>query len=555
MKVMDKSCIWRDGHYQVDLPLRDPEVKLPCNRKLAESRLDSLKKKMLKNNQFRNDYKAFMQDMVDKGYAEEVLNEAKVINGREWYIPHHGVYNPQKPGKIRVVFDCAAKCNGISLNDLLLPGPNLLNSLQGILLRFREFPVAFSSDVECMFYQVKVPEKQRDLLRFLWWPNGDVLKKPKVHRMNVHLFGAASSPSCANYGLKKTASDNRSNASMEAVKTLNDDFYMDDCLKSVQNVNEAIKMVKELKNQCKKGGFNLTKWCSNHREVLSEIPSEDLSKELRNLDLDSSQLPLERTLGILWNPEADLFQFQCVLKIMKTTRRTMLSVVSSIYDPLGLITPLLMPAKNILQDICKQKAGWDDQPDENVLVKWDKWLKSIEDLKEIKITRCYVPSNFGKVPHRELHVFSDASELGYGMTIYVRSFNQEEGTYCSLVFSKGRVAPLKKVTIPRLELTAATLAVRMANMVRKELNFQINKTVFWTDSTAVLKYIANDRARYHTFVANSVNQLAKKVAMECSLCRRYQAKPCEQVPYHKFDCNQIEPHLSMLEWTTLAHWW
>lgn len=504
MKVMDESCAWANGHYQVDLPLRDPGLKLPCNRTLAESRLESLKKKMSKNDQFRHDYKNFMQDMVDKGYAEEVLNETEVINGREWYIPHHGVYNPQKPGKIRVVFDCAAKCNGISLNDNLLPGPNLLNSLQGILLRFRKFPVAFSSDVECMFYQVKVPEKHRDLLRFLWWPNGDVLQKPKVHRMTVHLFGAASSPSCANYGLKKTGSDNRINASLEAVKTLNEDFYMDDCLKSVESVNEAIKMVKELKNLCKEGGFNLTKWCSNQREVLSEIPIEDLSKGLRNLDLDSSQLPLERTLGVLWNPEDDQFQFQCILKMMKATRRTMLSVVSSIYDPLGFITPLLMPAKNILQDMCKQKAGWDDQPDENVLVKWNKWLKSIEDLKEIKITRCYVPSNFGKVIHRELHVFSDASELGYGMAIYVRSTNEEEGIHCSLVFSKGRVAPLKTITIPRLELTAATLAVRMANMVRRELDFQINKTTFWTDSTAVLKYIANDRARYHTFVANRV---------------------------------------------------
>ena len=107
--------------------------------------------------------------------------------------------------------------------------------------------MAFTSDVECMFYQVKVPVKQRDLLRFLWWPNGNVLQKPKVHRMTVHLFGAASSPSCANYGLRKTGSDNRSNASLEVAMTLNKNFYMDDCFKSVQSVNDAIKMVKELK--------------------------------------------------------------------------------------------------------------------------------------------------------------------------------------------------------------------------------------------------------------------------------------------------------------------
>ena len=503
MKMMDESCVLVDSHYQVDLPLRSPEVKLPCNRKLAESRLESLKKRMLKDEKFQNDYTAFIRNMIDSGYAEEV-RDGQAVKGKEWYIPHHGVYNPQKPEKIRVVFDCAAKFNGISLNDILLPGPNLLNSLQGILLRFRKFPVAFSSDIECMFYQVKVPEIQIDLLRFLWWTNGDVAQKLKTYRMTVHLFGAASSPSCANYGLKKTGSDNRSNVSLETVKTLHEDFYMDDCLKSVQTVDEAINMVKELKNLCKKGGLNLTKWCSNHREVLHEIPMDDLSKELRNLDLDSSQLPLERTLGIVWNPEDDEFQFKCIIKTVKTTRRSMLSVVSSIYDPLDFITPLIMPAKNILQDLCRQRVGWDDHLDGDVLLKWDKWLKSIEDLKEVKVSRCYVPRSFGKVVHRELHVFSDASEKGYGMAMYVRSSNIEGRIHCSLVLSKGRVAPLKKITIPRLELTAAALSVSIASMVIRELNFQLNSTVFWTDSTAVLKYIANDKSRFHTFVANRV---------------------------------------------------
>ena len=241
---------------------------------------------------------------------------------------------------------------------------------------------------------------------------------------------------------------------------------------------------------------------------MNEIPIEDLSKGLRSLDLDTSYLPLERTLGIMWNPEDDQFQFQCILKMMESTRRTMLSVMSSIYDPLGLIIPLLLPAKNVLE------SGWNDQPDENVLVKWDKWLKNIEDLKEIKITRCYVPNNFGKVIHRELHVFSDGSELGYGTTIYVRLTNEVGGIYCSLAFSKGRAVPLKTITIPRLELTAATLAVRMANMVRRELDFQINRTVFWTDSTTVLKHIANDRARYHAFIANHVRVIRSGTAPE-----------------------------------------
>ncbi|XP_070549158.1 uncharacterized protein [Ptychodera flava] len=243
MEVMDSSCKMVNGHYQVDLPLRDQNVRLPNNRQMAEQRLKGLQVKMNKNPQFKVDYIDFMEKVIASGYAEEVSDGEKPKEGREWYIPHHGVYHPRKPDKIRVVFDCAAKCSGISLNDVLLPGPNLMNDLQGVLMRFREYPVAFSSDIECMFYQVKVPESQRDLLRFLWWPKGDMSQKPKVYRMGVHLFGAVSAPSCCNYSLRRTGTDNRCNASQEAVNTLHNNFYMDDGLKSVADVERAIHLV------------------------------------------------------------------------------------------------------------------------------------------------------------------------------------------------------------------------------------------------------------------------------------------------------------------------
>ena len=511
VKIMNESCILINGHYQVDLPLRDPELKLPNNKKMAEDRLKSLMKKMIRIPQFKDDYVACMEDMISKGHAEEVSKQ-DANDGQEWYIPHHGVYHPRKPEKIRVVFDCAAKYRGTSLNDNLLPGPNLMNSLQGVLMRFRKFSVAFSSDIECMFYQVKVPDKQRDLLRFLWWQDGDITQKPRIYRKTVHLFGAASSPSCANYGLKRAALDNKSNVSKEAVDTVNQNFYMDDVLKSTESVAEAIKLVTELKTVCSDGGFNLTKWSCNRREVLEEIVTEHRSKELRNLDLDSAQLPVERTLGILWNPEDDVFQFQCDLKQIATSRRTMLSMASSIYDPLGFIAPLIIPAKIILQQMCRQKTGWDCQPDKEILVRWEQWTKNITDLKGIKITRCFVPDNFGKVVKRELHAFSDARELGYGIVIYIRSVNKRGDFYCSLVFAKARVAPLKKITIPRLELAAATLSVRLVTMVKRELHFQIDRVMFWTDSTPVLRYISNDRARYHTFVANRI-QVIREVTV------------------------------------------
>ncbi|XP_033118272.1 uncharacterized protein LOC117117900 [Anneissia japonica] len=248
-------------------------------------------------------------------------------------------------------------------------------------MHFRQYSVAISGDIETMFYQVKVPAEQRDLLRFLWWTKGDFSHQPKIFRMTVHLFGAGSSPSCANYGLQKTATDNKCEVSIKAVETVKRNFYMDDVLKSVETIEEAKNLVNELKTLCNEGGFNLTKWTSNRREVLVNIPVEERAKELRDLDLDASPLPMERTLGILWSPEVDEFQFRSLLTETEATRRAMLSIISSVYDPLGFISPLIIPAKMLLQEICKKKAGWDDKPDNTTLHKWKQWTQNIKDIQ------------------------------------------------------------------------------------------------------------------------------------------------------------------------------
>ncbi|XP_033096657.1 uncharacterized protein LOC117100921 [Anneissia japonica] len=300
--------------------------------------------------------------------------------------------------------------------------------------------------------------------------------------------------------------------SIKAVETVKRDFYMDDILKSVETI-EAKNLVNELKTLCNEGGFNLTKWTSNRREVLVNIPVEERAKELRDLDSDASPLPMERTLGILWSPEVDEFQFRSLLTETEATRRAMLSVISSVYDPLGFISPLIIPAKMLLQEMCKQKAGWDDKPDNTTLDKWKQWTQNIKDIQEVKIDRCYVPRGHGKVASRELHAFSDANEVGYGVVIYLRSTNERGEVHVSLVSSKTRVVPLKKVTIPRLELTAATLAVKMVHVVTRELDFDIARTMYWTDSTAVLRYIANVQAMYLTFVANRVQLIREATSL------------------------------------------
>ena len=233
-KMKQGIRLGNDGHYEMPLPFCDEEPRMSNNRSLAMHRLAKLKTRLENDEQYRNDYVAFMNDLIEKKYTERVPEQQlPTSNSRIWYIPHHGVYHPKKPTKMRVVFDCSAQYKGESLNSYLLQGPDLTNQFLGVLCRFRQNPVAFMCDVESMFHQFKVLTAHRDFLRFLWWENGDTTKPPSEFRMTVHLFGAGSSPGCANYGLKQIADDHEEEFGAEAASFVRDNFYVDDGLKPV----------------------------------------------------------------------------------------------------------------------------------------------------------------------------------------------------------------------------------------------------------------------------------------------------------------------------------
>jgi hypothetical protein len=212
-----------------------------------------------------------------------------------------------------------------------------------------------------MFYQVRVAESIIDCLRFLWWPDSNLEKDPEGYQMLVHLFGATSSPSCSNYALLQTAEDNKDDYEAEVINTVKRNFYVDDCLKSTTTAEHAITLAHDLRELLSKGGFHLTKWSSNSRKVLQSIPSEERAKEVKDLDLNQDKLPIERALGVQWCAESDEFGFKIVIKDRPQTRRGILSVVSSIYDPFGFLVPVILPAKLILQELCRMKLAWDDK--------------------------------------------------------------------------------------------------------------------------------------------------------------------------------------------------
>ena len=253
---------------------------------------------MERSPEFKVDYVKFMNTLIEKGYAQQCDTKQEDEEGKIWYILHHGVYHPTN-GKLRVVFDCGAKYHGTCLNEKLLQGPDLTNSLIGVLIRFRKDKIAIMADIEKMFYQVKVPPNQRSFLRFLWWENGNFHAKPLEFEMTVHIFGAISSPSCSNFALRQTANDFGSLYGLEVACCLLRNFYVDDLLKSVENDDQAIPLLSRLIKICGDGGFNLTQVVSNSEAVVNSIPVEKRAESFQTPELPRNLL-IERALAVQW---------------------------------------------------------------------------------------------------------------------------------------------------------------------------------------------------------------------------------------------------------------
>ena len=321
LKLMEDSVVKVSGHYQVALPWRFQPPYLPNNRIAAEQRLQLLRNKFLRDEEFFQKYKDTINDYIDKAYARRVPDEQlDVIDKPLWYLPHHAVFHSSKPDKLRIVFDCAAKFRGTSLNDQLMHGPDLTNNLFGVLNRFRQEAIALVSDIEGMFHQVKVAPKDYDALRFLWWQDGDLTQQPVEYRMVVHLFGSTSSPSCASFCLRKTALDNKGDFGHQVIDTVLKNFYVDDCLKTVSSKAVAMQLRIDLRHLLSGGGFRLTKWLCNDKDVLETIPKFERARSVLDLDLSNQNLPHERTLGVQWNMDSDTFTFKVEPKHKPFTR-------------------------------------------------------------------------------------------------------------------------------------------------------------------------------------------------------------------------------------------
>ena len=301
------------------------------------------------------------------------------------------------------------------------------------------------------------------------------------------MLGGVWCAASSTFALRKTVKDNH--ASYLVTDTVNRSFYADECLRSVETCKEAVAVIHETSDILSTGVFNLTKFVINDKELLKQqLPEEKRAKEVKDFGKESGKV-----LDIKWDLDEDSFYFtanesECTENGENLTRRVMLSKIAGIYDLQGLIGPITLQGKLILQEATRRQLEWDEPVTSHLAKEWDKWVLSIENISDLKIPRCFKPADFDDA-YLELHHYFDASETTYGCCTYLRAVNRWGAIHTDLIVSKTKIAPLKTVSIPRLELQGAVLAAKIDSLLRRELDLQ--ESWFWTDSEVVLKYLAN----------------------------------------------------------------
>ncbi|XP_071226640.1 uncharacterized protein [Salvelinus alpinus] len=508
LDIMDKQVFQDDGNNWVaPLPFRPTRRRLPNNREQAINRLTSLRRTLDKKPDMKRHFIDFMQKMLDNDQAEP----SPPLEGDKecWYLPIFGVYHPQKPEQIRVVFDSSAKCQGVSLNDVLLSGPDLNNTLLGVLMRFRKDCIALTADVQQMFYCFGVREDHRDYLRFLWYEDNNPDRNITEYRMKVHVFGNSPSPAVAIYCMRRAALQGEKEHGSEPKQYVVRNFYVDDGLTSVATTEEAINILRKTQAMLAESNMKLHKIASNSKTVMEAFPMEDRAKDLKDLDLGVDPLPFQRSLGLSWNLETDSFSFQVSHNEKPFTRRGILSTVNSLYDPLGFVAPITMQGKALIRELSSDQSEWDAPLPPEKEEKWKMWKDSLMELEHMYIQRTYIPVSLSTTQRRELHIFSDASTVAIGAVAYLRVIDSEGQCHVGFVMGKSKLAPRPAHTIPRLELCAALLAVEMYELIRDEIDIDVNVAKFYTDSKIVLGYIRNVTKRFYVYVANRVTRIRK----------------------------------------------
>ncbi|XP_011858572.1 PREDICTED: uncharacterized protein LOC105556109 [Vollenhovia emeryi] len=479
------------GRYEVSLPFKGDPRELGESFGAAYGRLRSLERRFRRNKELYASYVQFMRDyesaghmsLVDGGPAEPVGN----------LLPHHGVCRgPEGYVKLRVVFDASCETSsGKSLNDILMVGPAIQQELVSIVARFRQHPYVLTADISQMYRQILLRTEDRRWQRILWRERSE--EPARVYELNTVTYGTAAASFLAIRCLHQLADENQARAGASIV--LKRDFYVDDMLTGAATIGELRQIKREIISILSSAGMRLHKWPSNVSDIVARVDTP-------NRMLASEEV---KTLGLLWDPGCDEFVYQINLPAEEAmSKRKLLSMIAHIYDPLGLISPVTLKAKMLMQTLWKLKIEWDSQLPDHIQQQWRHYRRQLTDMPRIRVPRCLAGDSRGRM---ELHGFCDASQKAYGAAVYVCHVDSEGIRHVNLLCSKSRIAPPAATSIPRLELCGAVLLANLVSKMIQAWTVRFHEVVYWTDSTIVLHWINKESTHWKVFVGNRVAEI------------------------------------------------
>lgn len=485
-----------EGRFSVKLPFKDGMLdKLGNSKDIATKHMLALERRFKREPELKIQYAAFLHEYRKLGHMVQV-DTTRDDEVQACYLPHHSVF---KGNKIRVVFDASSKNNnGVSLNDMLMTGPVVQQDLTTILMRFRMFSYAFSADIIQMYRQIRVDSSQIRYQRILW--RDDPAATMQTFELTTITYGTSPASFLATRCLNYLADLYKNEFPVGSIRVQRD-FYMDDLLTGADSLHDTKLIQDEIINLLKRGKFELSKWASNCPALLESLRDKNDDILTINNSKDS------RILGIHWKCALDTFcfSFQAQESGDVVSKRTILSEVSKLFDPLGLLGPVIVTAKLILQKLWQTGTHWDESVPPDIHLQWVKFKTELHHLNKINVPRCVKGKN--GTQKFQIHGFCDASERAYGACVYIRTLISNNKYHSELLVSKSRVAPLKALSLPRLELLAALLLAHLIDKVARSIDLTNIRMFLWSDSTIVLNWISASSRKWSTFVANRVGEI------------------------------------------------
>lgn len=487
-----------DGRFSVRLPFKDNVPELGDSFETAKRRLINLERKLCKSPDIQWQYNNFMREYLAHHHMEKV--EFKDLPPRHNFLPHHHVLKPESSStRLRVVFDASSKTtSGYSLNDVLMIGPTIQDDLFAILLKFRSFKYALTADITKMYRQVRVEDPDSYFQCILW--RDSICKDIEIYKLTTVTYGTAPAAFLATRCLKQLAVEEGHKFPLGS-EVLQNNFYVDDMLAGADDLPSVKRLKVEIEQLLNLGGFTLSKWCASHDDILAGV--EDAYKE-KYLKIENDEVI--KTLGMIWQPKLDVFKFHHNRQdslFNNCTKRSILSNIAKFFDPLGLLSPVITKAKVILQKLWASGLDWDEQVSQQLQQEWQNLIDQLNVVGETRIPR-FVLDRSSLI---ELHGFADASIQAYGACVYARCIFPNGEIRTHLLASKSRVAPLKSMTIPRLELSAALILSELIHRINDIFESYVSRVYCWSDSSIVLCWINSSPSRWGVFVSHRVAKI------------------------------------------------